>query len=60
MGSQGTAKGVKAENVGQVEKPYQVVAEIYEFQSGQDFFHEDPGWDHQEQLKERKLKMPDK
>jgi len=30
MGSQGTAKGVKAENVGQVEKPYQVVAEIYE------------------------------
>ena len=35
MGFQGTTKGMKTEHVGQVEKPYQVVREIYEFPSGQ-------------------------
>jgi hypothetical protein len=39
MGSQGIAKGMKTENLGQVEKQCQVVVDFHEFPSGQHFFH---------------------
>jgi len=60
MGSQGTAKGTKTENVWQVKKPYQVFIEVHEVPSGPHFFHQDPVWDPKGQPEGRKLKMSDR
>jgi hypothetical protein len=42
-----------------MEKPYQIADGIYEVPSKKHFFYQDPGWNPQEQLKGRNLKMSD-